>query len=154
MTLLVSPRPYKVKRWVEFLGDVRQEGDAFKEVLRMAALEKERTNVAFSRASQRSFNAIHNVTRKSVDMSKTVPRLSRPRTRQVVSREAPHRVVLEFDVRKSNHDRWPNRNPTRQSQRVFCPTRLADYAAFGGREKDVFCISGVPAYKDRRKSFM
>jgi hypothetical protein len=145
--MFTSPRPYKVKRWVEFLGDVKQEGEAFKQVLKAAADQKERANTAYVRASQRSFNAIHNVTRKQFDESRAVPRLSRPVTRSAGSREPP-KLPFEFDVRISNHDRWPRRaNATRSSQRVFSPVRLKDYSCLGTPlEKPVICLYGSPLH--------
>jgi hypothetical protein len=145
--MFTSPRPYKVERWNDFLGDVRQEGAAFKEVLRAVADQKERANTTFARASQKSFNAIHNVARRKMDESRAVPRLSRQGTRGLVSRDAP-KINLAFDVRISNHDRWPRRSSsTRSSQRIFSPTRLNDYRALGGPPaKDMICLYGSPVH--------
>jgi hypothetical protein len=143
---MARPHPPKRSRWNGFLGDVKRESSAFKDVLVQASLQKEESNEQFRQFAQISFNAIHNVQRRKPDPSKAVPRLTRPQTRSA-SRPPPKKSVWEFEDKDANHTRWPVRPITRTSKRILTPVRVQDYGSLP-RPSDIVCVYGAQISPD------
>jgi hypothetical protein len=136
-----TPVTFKRSRWNGFLGDVKRESCAFKEVLMNASAEKEESNRRFKESAQYSFRAIRYAARKNPDPTKAVPRLTRPQTRSAGG-PPEKKSPWEFDENEKCHT-WPARPITRISQRVLSPVRLQDYPP-NSRPQDIICLYGLP----------
>ena len=139
----IAENAYNPKRWAGFLSDIHTEANTFKQVLKDASTTRDKSNSEFANLGERSFRSIHNIERKKVDLSKCVPRLSRPSTQHIKTRQTTS--PFEFEMRVANHDRWPKRPSS--ARRILSPVKLNDYSD-GKRKHDMICVFGAPLDKD------
>ena len=142
----VNPKvPYKGERWEAFLKEVKVESRTFKRALKSTAAQNEEVNREYRECWRHSFTAISGGPRKRGDRSRLVPRVSRAQTSASTRPERPKTTsAFEYEVKVSNHDRWPVRNVTALTQRLLAPAKLKDYPGIE-REKDIVCLFGTPA---------
>lgn len=149
---------YKPQRWTGFLTGVKEESLTFRKVMSEITKNKDQSNAEFAKFAKESFFSIHRGTslndsqyrkasklasasRLSQTRPKTAKNPIRRRNSNVLSVQERQESPFEFDIRISNHDRWPKRASS--ARRILAPVKLQDYPDLE-RPKDIVCVLGAP----------
>ena len=149
---------YKPQRWTGFLTGVKEESLNFKQVMSDIKKNKDKSNADYQKFAKESFNSIHRIPSRNNDQTQKISRPSsssiRRQNRYKTTKSSIRRKSIntlhtqeqqtspfEFDIRVSNHDRWPKRPSS--AHRILKPTKLQDYPDLE-RPKDIVCVLGTP----------
>ncbi|KAK8845088.1 hypothetical protein M9Y10_021266 [Tritrichomonas musculus] len=148
---------YKPQRWNGFLTDIKLESISFKKIMSEVTQNKDKSNADFEKFSKESFASIRRASLRNNDQQHQISRLSASsRLNQTHNRKIKNAVrrsnnnfhtqeqqssPFEFDIRISNHDRWPKRPSS--ARRILRPVKLQDYPDLE-RPKDIICVMGAP----------
>lgn len=153
-----TEKTYKPRRWNGFISDIKEESSAFKQVLKDAKTSRDKSNEDYEKFAIRSYKVIHRPPKGENKYNNSVPRLSaqsqrpsRNKNRSINLRGKASNssdLPFEYDVRITNHDKWPNRPSS--AYRIFKSVRLNDYPDVQ-RKKDMVCVMGSPIRSSRPK---
>lgn len=150
---------YKPKRWTGFLTDIKEESLTFQQVMSEITKNKDQSNADYAKFAKESFFSIHRGTslnddqQRRVSKKRSLSRLNqshqkttksttiRRNSNNVLSMQEQQGSTFEFDIRISNHNRWPKRASS--ARRILRPVKLQDYPDLE-RHKDIVCVLGAP----------
>ena len=128
-------------KWSIFLHDIRNESHNLSEAYSKASHDHTQVNDEYKKASQLSFNAIHNIKRRRPLPENMIPRVPHPKPKSELSNMSD-----EFSLFSSNnssqfkHTEWPKRASS--ATRYLSPDKLASIYNVKKRPVDEYVVTG------------
>lgn len=128
-------------KWSIFLHDIREESHNLTEACNKASQDHAQVNNDYKRASQLSFNAIHNIKRRNPPPENMIPRVKHPKPKaEIINVSDELSIFSTTSPSQLKYTEWPKRASS--AIRYLNPDKLASVYNVAKRQKDEYVVTG------------